>query len=261
MAQTVLGTNDFTEQPQQDSYQIGEGRTTTKEWHGPRDLYEVKWAEVEASKPDRMTGSKGTPAIINATYLPTDPPDDEEAIWELIPSPVDRPLSSHPAFNITPSQLGWTEKIDKAIREGRGHETDWDVVSGSQNLNDYRNLKAKGTDSYRMWSYTVRKTLVTSLAGVDKFEDRDAGFVVPWSQIGIPSTVKFSQPVWNKWDGTDLETLDINEWLISPATVRYERGKYSIVKEWYGAMKWYKILYNVFQGGGADTDTDGSNLG
>jgi len=260
MAQSVVGEFIFTEQPQQDTYQIGEGRTTTREWRGPRELYETKWAEVQSTSPDRMNGSAGTPGIITATYLPQDPPSNEDAIWELIPTPVDRPLASHPSFNISPSQIGWAEKIDKAISKGIASQTDWDAESGSVNLNDYRDLRIKGTDSYRAWSYIVRKSLTTSLAGIDKFEDQDAGLVVPWAGIGIPGTVKFAQPVYNKWDGTtpapDPEPID--EWLVSPATVRYERKRYTITKEWYGALQWYKVLYN---GGTADADQDGSNVG
>jgi len=257
MAQIVLGVDDFTEQPQTDTFQQGTGRTTTKAWKGPRSKYEVTWAQAEATKPDSMSGTKGTPAEITATYLPLESASDL-AVWELIPSPVDRPLASHPAFNITPSQLGWAEKIDKANREGRGSETDWDAESGSQNLNDYRNLVIKGTNAYRMWSYVVRSTITTSLASVDIFEDLDAGLVVDWSGIGIPSDVKFAQPVYNRWDGQNLEVKTIDQWLVSPATVRYERQRYTITKEWYGALKWYSVLYN---GGSATSGEDGSNVG
>jgi len=111
-----------------------------------------------------------------------------------------------------------------------------------------------------MWTYTVRKTITTSLSGIEKFEDKDAGLVIPWAEIGIPDSVKFSQPVFNKWDGVELEDPDgtlVNEWLVSAATVRYERRRYTITKEWYGAVRWYKILY---KGGTALSTEDGSNV-
>ena len=257
MAQTVLGLDDFSEQPQTDTFQQGTGRTTTKSWKGPRAKYEQTWSSAEATQPDSMSGTKGTPAEITATYLPLDTSSDQ-TVWELIPSPLNRPLASHPAFNISPSQIGWAEKINKANREGRASETDWDGESGSQNLNDYRNLVIKGTNAYRMWSYVVRSTLSTSLANVDVFSDLDAGLVVDWAGIGIPSTVKFSQPVYNRWDGNGNQQQLIEQWLVSPATIRYERQRYTITKEWYGALKWYSVLYN---GGSATSSEDGSNVG
>jgi len=45
---------------------------------------------------------------------------------------------------------------------------------------------------------------------------------------------------------------------VSPATVRYEKKRYTITKEWLGSLGWYTILYS---GGSAASDADGTNLG
>lgn len=257
MAQSIVGPEEFTEQPQRDQYRQGEGRTTIREWHGPRSVYEAKWAEIEATSPETMDGVKGTPAVITATYLPLDPATDN-AIWELLPQPVDRSIALHPSFNVSGAQQNYLEQIDKAITEGKGQDTDWDNISGLINLNDYRNLKAKGSDSYRIWAWVVRRTLTSSLANAEQANDTDGGNVVTWSAIPFPANIKFAQPVYNKWDGVSVEPISINQWLTTPETVRYEKKMYTITKEWIGALGWYSILYN---GGNAASDSDGSNLG
>lgn len=258
MAQTIVGTSDFTEQPQRDHYEPGTGKVTTKTWLGPRENYDAVFDLLQASDPDTLDGVKGTPAEIVATYGP-DESQVDIAIWELIPTPVDRPLATHPSFNTSGTQQEILEKIDKAVRAGVGQDTDWDTDYGLAGLNDYRNLLAKGTDSYRMWSYVVRRTYTSSLRETEQFDDTDAGLVVPWNSIPIPSTLKFAQPVYNRFDGVGaVVPVPIDQWLVSPATVRYERKKYTITKEWLGALGWYAILYS---GGNALSTADGSTLG
>ena len=260
MAQAVVGTNAFSEQPQTDTFEQGTGRTTVKIYRGPRELYEAKWTELEGTSPDSMSGKKGTPAEITATYLPVDSNVDT-AVWELIPTAVDRPLATHPSFNTGSTQQAQIEAIDKAVAQGNSQNTDWDAKFGVTGLNDYRNLRAKGTDSFRMWSYVVRRTLTTSLASIESANDQDAGQVVTWGGIGIPGSIKFSQPVYNKFDaGGDPEgtAIPIDQWLTTPETVRYERKMYTITKEWLGSLAWYSVLY---PGGSAASTTDGTNIG
>ena len=151
------------------------------------------------------------------------------------------------------------EQIDKTVAQGKSQKTDWDADYGLSGLNDYRNLKAKGTDAWRMWSYILRRTYSVAIADGDQFDDLDAGLVVSWASIGIPGTVKFGQPVYNKFDNNGpVSAVPIDQWLVNPATVRYERKRYTITKEWMGALNWYAILYS---GGNAASTADGTNLG
>ena len=88
--QTVVGPEVFTEQPQRDRYTPGDGLITTRRWLGPRSQYDAKLQELIATEPDTLDGEKGKPAELVATYLPQDAAIDQ-AIWELIPVPQDRP--------------------------------------------------------------------------------------------------------------------------------------------------------------------------
>ena len=257
MAQKILGNQEFLEQPQQDTFEQGVGKTTVRSWKGGRDKYDAAFTTILALSPDTMSGVKGTPAEITATFLPADQAMDN-AVWELIPTSVDRPLGTHPSFNTSGGLQEFLEDIDVAVAKGTGHDTDWDADSGYSGLNDYRNLKAKGTDSFRMWSFIVRRTISTSLAGLEQASDQDAGLVVDWSGIGIPVTVKFDQPYYNKWDGDTVTPIAIDQWLTSPETVRYEKKRYTVTKEWLGSLGWYSILYS---GGNALSTADGTNLG
>jgi len=254
MAQSYLGTG-WLEQPKKDKIEAGTGRTVVREWHGPRETYEDKLAEIVALQPDLLDGIRGTPGKITATFSPE--ASEDSAIWELLPTPMDRPLATHPTFN-TSDYSRWTEEIDAAIRKGDGHKRDWNTESSYPNADDYYNLKSKGTDKWRNWSWVIRKSLTTSQESFVQADQEFVGRVVGYNEIGIPSTVKWSQPRFERWNGTTLEPVYINEWLTQPPTVRYEKRKYTIVKEWLGAVKWYKILY---YGGTALTTEDGNNVG
>jgi hypothetical protein len=66
--------------------------------------------------------------------------------------------------------------------------------------------------------------------------------------------VKWQQPYYNRWDGSNSDPQRINEWMACPPTIRYRSKKYEITKEWIGAVKWFRIMY---EGGGAGTTEDG----
>jgi len=262
MAQDLVGANVFTEQPSQESWTPATGLTTVRRWVGPRALFDSKRDEIiDVLAPDSLTGAKGTPAELVATFLQPEyggVSAEDSSTWELIPTPVDRPIATHPAFNTSGTSEAIREKIDKAIAEGRAHETDWDTDWGVPGMNEYRDLKAKGTTSYRIWSYVVRRTYTIPRNSIEEFADTDAGKVVAWGDIPFNEGVKFAQPVYNKWDGSTVETTSIDQWLVNPATVRYEFKRYTVTKEWYGAIGWYSVLYD---GGNASSDSSGSNLG
>jgi len=249
----VLGVNAFTEQPERLRYQSGLGWVSTRSWKGPQALYNGFINEVMLEEPEDVTVTKGVPCTIEATYS-QDQPGEEEIIWELIPSAMDKTLGSHPTFNTSGTSYKVMEIIERDIRNGTAGEIDYDAEWGIPNMNIYAQLRLKGVDSYRVWTFTIRKTTATSSGSTVQAQQDDAQKVVSYAQIGLPGDVKWVQPSMVVWDGTTATKTDIDQWLATPPTVRYEKKRYSITKEWIGATQWYKALYS---GGKADADTDG----
>lgn len=259
MAVTVLGAQTFTEQPSEMNKERGHGWVLTRTWKGPQvETNNFLIGEVVPLDPEKIMVTKGQPTTIKAEFpddvnsgilagVSNDPLQEaeDEAIWELIPSALDKPLATHPAFaqsGVTPTVI---ELIEKAIRDGTACKTDWVAAFGVANMNDYRDLRVKGTDSWRAWSWTIRKTISVGEAVEVQAAQIDAQKIVAYNAIGIPATVKWAQPVLQLWDGVNvLPPQAIDEWMACPPQVRYNRKKYDIVKEWIGAWKWYKILYN-----------------
>jgi hypothetical protein len=260
MAQSVVGANTFTEQPKSKKKALGRGWVTVRTWHGPRAMAdEFISGSIIPIGPTSIDVTEGTPAVITATFpdaeaiLSSDPltEAEDEAIWELIPAPLDKILATHPAFQQSGQTPTAIESIEKALRDGTATETDWNTLFGLANMNDYRNLRVKGVDSWRTWGWTIRKSISVGDAVLVAAEEVDTQKIVTYNQIGIPDDVKWSQPKYKIWDGVKAaEPKLIDEWMACPPTIKYSRKKYDIVREWIGAVKWYKIMY---EGGTAET--------
>lgn len=270
---SVVGANTFTEQPKEKKYVAGEGWTTIRTWLGPRAQLDQFVVDVVAPKlPQNIDVSYGTPAIIKAEFagLPDDDGSldsgfpgssdavqeaEDNAVWELIPIQIDKPLATHPAFARSGQTPTVIEKIEKAIREGTATESDWDTDFGIANMNDYRNLRVKGTDSWRTWTWMIRKTIVIGRPVDLKAEEKNTQKIVQYGDIQVPDDVKWAQPEYRVWDGDVVtETKLIEEWMACPPVIRWTGKKYEVTREWLGAVAWYSILY---EGGGASSEDAG----
>jgi hypothetical protein len=251
---TVLGTKEFTAQPLKRSYVRGEGWTETQEWKGPPDKAEAKESELVALDPSEIDSVRGTPiATITVTNKPDDQDPETTAVWELIPSHLDKPLATHPAFAQSGVSAETIEEIEHAIMKGTAKKTNWNTESGLPFANDYRDLRLMGVESYRIFAYTIRKSFVISDKSAYQVKFTDVGKVIPYTAIGLP-TVNWDQPGYVKWDGSTASIVTIDQWLVYAPRVRYEKRKYSVEYEWLGAEKWYSALY---QGGSASADEHG----
>lgn len=273
MAQVVVGDSEFTEQPQEKRKQQGEGWVTIRTWKGPRASVDAFVNGTVANldpKPQSIDVVYGTPAVVRATIMDDDENSligggggdplteaEEEAVWELIPMQLDKALATHPAFveYNGAASVQVVELIEKALREGKAYETDWDDTWGTQNMNDYRNLRSKGVDSWRTWTWTIRKTLSIGKAVDLQAEEANTQKIVDYAEIGIPDDVKWAQPTYRKYDGVAAAPQLINEWMAMPPTIRWVNRKYEVSREWLGAVKWYQILYE----GGSALSTDAGN--
>ena len=264
---TVIGANIFTEQPLSRSYRRGIGWVTIRKWAGPNDetLIGAKEDDILLTAPESIRTQKGVVTFIEAEYpnvsggqaFEEDTENEQNAIWELIPQEIDKPLATHPVFQESGLSVEFIEKIEKAIKEGVATETDWNTESGLIQCNNYRNLRVRGVESYRIWSHIIRKSFSSSRESLLKAAEANTQKVVTYDQIGLPTTVKWSQPGIRVWDGAAVvEPVPhlLNEWLVGPPTIRYEGKKFTISKEWVGAEKWYAILY---EGGTALTTSNG----
>jgi len=252
----VVGANEFTEQPERRRYQSGQGWTRVRTWIGPKALADAKIAEIEVDQPDDINITKGVPCVIEASYAEETTTEDT-SIWELIPSAMDKALATHPAFNTNSTSGIVLGLIEKDMRQGISYNVDYDTGYSSLNYNEYRDLRLRGVDSYRVWTWTIRKTTTTGRTALLQVDEADQQKVISYAAIGIPDDVKWAQPKMRVWNGsTPQDPVNINEWLVAPPSVRYERKKYTITKEWIGAAKWYKYLY---EGGTADSNAYGFN--
>lgn len=268
-APSVVGSGNFVEQPQEKRKVQGAGWIVTRIWHGTAaGLDDFVTGTVIPLRPESIDVAYTHPAVVRASFpdgtegtdpLSSDPLSEaeDEATWELVPMTLDKPLATHPAFGEYNGAAGVKviELIEKAIREGTATETDWDAAWGTQNMNDYRNLRAKGTDSWRTWTWMIRKTIRVGRWVDISAEEAKTQRIVDYNEIGIPADVKWAQPKYVPWNGQAAENPQpIKEWMASPPTIRWTGKKYEISREWLGAVKWYAVLY---QGGSAASTAAG----
>ena len=256
----VLGANEFTEQPVDKQKLRSAGWKRVRSWLGPRALVDsFILTTIKPLNPAEIKIAEGTPTLVSALFgddpvLGSDPEQEaeDEAVWELIPSPLDKPLATHPAFGkYTGGALTtWAEEVEQiqaALRRGRALQQAWIM----DNSAEYAKLRARGVVSWRTWQWVVRKTISVGEEVDLQAEEVDTQKIVTYANIGIPATVKWAQPVFRKWDGVNAVEIPIAEWMAAPPSISYTKGKYDIVREWIGAVAWYAILY---EGGTAAAD-------
>lgn len=264
MTQTVLGATTFSEQPKRRNKVRGRGWVRVRTWMGPRaSVDEFITGTVNSLDPESIEVSEGTPAIITATF-----PDEEtgidalqqaedEAIWELLPYDLDKALAQHPSFAVSGTSPKAIETIEKAIRDGTASDRDFDAEFGLNNINNFRDIRIRGVDSFRTWGYIIRKTISVGRKVLVQVAQKETQKVVQYSEIGLPSDIKWLQPVYREWNGVGPAVeKPIAEWLAAPPSIRYTKKKYEIVKEWLGAVQWYATLY---EGGTAGANQPGNN--
>ena len=272
MSQTVVGLNGFSEQPKRRQKIRGSGWVTIRTWHGPRAKVDECISDtVTPLDPEDINVVEGTPAVIEATFVDdessqsasTDPfaLAEDEAVWELIWSPLEKALGTHGYFQPSSGNLvalGAQEAIQKAIRDGTAYSTDWNSIYSGQGFDhaqDFSNLLLKGTDTWRTWTPVIRKTMSVGRRINFNIDNPDAQKVIEYNAIGLPPDVKWAQPKMRLYvPQVGWGERAFNEWLTSPANITYRRKKHEIVWEWIGAVRWYACLY---EGGTALTSETG----
>jgi len=257
--EVVLGTNAFIKTRTERISATGEGRRIVETWQGPQALITTKedelWTRADIVS---VNSTNGVPAQIKAEFVESTQSViqiDLDTVWEHTPVALDKPLNTHPAFNTTSQAIMVQERIEEAIRKGVAADIDFDADFGVPNMNDFRNLRLKGVESYRLWSFVISKTIKSGREGLLKAEFENVQKVVKYVDIGLPTWVKWETPNVRLWNGTTAVTRPIAEWLVGPPTIRYEGKRYTLTQEWVGAEKWYAILY---EGGTGLTAEEGN---
>lgn len=256
-----LGATGFQETPSRRRYERSRGWVTIRSWEGPPSELNSFANYVVGLDPLDINTNGGVPSRVEASFADDDDDDDpvqqaeDTAIWELIPTEMDKPLGTHPAFSTTGACIDIIEQIEAAIKKGNATDTDWDQAE-AEFMNDYMNFRIKGVQSFRCWSYIIRKTISVGNEVELRAEEINTQKIIPYSEIGIPTDVKWAQPTLRWWNGraAEVKSLPIEYWLAAPPTIKYSRKKYDVVKYWTGAVKWYATLY---EGGTALSTADG----
>lgn len=275
MAQIVLGTNGFTEQPIRRKYVDGQGWTTVRTFQGPRDLGDAKAEElITTLEPSDLDIVYGTPAEISVTV--PDPGgqaqnlnDSEERaiVWNLRPVFVERALSSHGYFNESSSYAQTMQIIDDAIEHGEG-ESVRASIAAVQNMVDYLDLRLRGVEAFTTYTWMMVCSIVTRKTGDLKSSMTNVGKVVSYSEaVGSTPVNPNSTPIstsgihWERptirhycnWEeagvyGEGWQDIPVNDWLKQPPDVQESRQNgrrvITLTQEYHGAVSFSKVLYN-----------------
>jgi len=149
---------------------------------------------------------------------------------------------------MTPGKM---EQIDAAIRAGTSTNTDWGGGISGFFLNDYRNHKLRGIESWITFSYVIRKTITTTNATTLKLKFiQIPGTIITYNSIGVPSWAKFTQPkvhLFNADPGTPnvWSNIDLDQWMVKAPTQRWQKGKkaHELIQEYWGAVGYSSVLY------------------
>lgn len=254
--ETIVGRDDFTEQPKRRVWRQGEGWRTIRTWIGPQDLATGKESEVRILNPapDTITTTLGVPCVIEAEFgdaggqeIP-EIQDESDATWELIGSDLEKPIETHGYYNKSDSSPEKIEHINDAIRRGKARATNWDTEYPGMNAQSFADHKLRGIDSYVSFAYIIRKTIVTKYFTSLKIDSASAGKIIAYSAIGVPSKAKFSRPRIHRYNrnSSAWEDFDINEWMIKAPSVTWVRSRrvWTLAQEWWGAEFWSSALYD-----------------
>jgi hypothetical protein len=253
--ETVKGYNGFTITKQEKVFRVEAGWSLQKSYEGPQALADSFAADLITQGASQLNQSTGVPCVITAQFPLTpsgyneDQKARDEAIWELIPEPTEKLLASHPAFAAGSLYI---PEIDKAIATGDPAiykpTPDWDTLyaGGGGKLNEYRDLRIAGVDSYQSGVWRVRMAMTVSRLSLITANFSTTWQIVSWSSIGVPSSAKFTQPSLWAWNGSAFAATNINQWLDMGASVRWRKGirKWEVSQEWVGAVQASGTLYS-----------------
>lgn len=278
--ETIKGLDVFTEQPVQRTKELGRPWKTTRTFVGPQHLTEGEEDLLLLLNPLSIKTSKGIPATITietedsgGTAQIGEQIAISEVIWELDWERVEKDIRTHGWFIISGSTLTYLaimEEIDLAIKKGIAGFTDYDSKYGVTHMNDYKNCRLQGLDSYIMYSPVVRATVATRSSTPISAPGTSATKIVTWANVKLPIAgvtnspgnplttsgsggigyPKFERPkihyLPNSVGTPTYSDADVNEWMVAPAKAKYEpkSKRWSLVFEWYGAEKWTKCLYD-----------------
>lgn len=260
----VLGVNGFTEQPVRRVYKPGEPIRTIRTFEGPQALSDAKQDEILNSLPVlNLSNQKGVPCVIEVETDedPTGQDQDirvlAEVTWSCDWERDMKDIRGHGYFNESGVSTKYMELIDLAIKKGTASNTDWNTLSGLSHMNDYRECRLKGINSFIAWAPTLRATLVMGRFTKLKTDGIIAGQVIEWSAIKLPQPAAeaktpqsggITQPQIYDYvgGGGGWQPKNINQWLVCPVKRGYTRTprRYELTYEWLGATEWTKALYD-----------------
>ena len=238
---TLLGSPGLTEQPSEQEYVPGKGWETVREWQGSEaavDGYISQLLQfgyrlrrfrvegvtygVEARVPDAQDGA--APA--------SNPEDDQLHTWELVGNDLNKALFDHDNFIALAAA---DQQTLRDIRDGTIKHTDAAATALTGNAGKFRDLLAKGVQSFPVSQYVLRRTSIVNLTWSGEFVLTNVGKVyTSTTQLetteGVPADLKFVMPA--------------GKWLKRTPTVRQERdGRWQANNEWWHADDASDVLY------------------
>ena len=242
------GKEAANEQPTEVEWSKDGGTVTRRKWKGgPQAIFDL-FSEIRAAgEAERAKAVVGKTGMLEATYPSQeedgdDDNEDENATWELHPTEIQAPLSTH--FLFTPESLGGDAGEDIAIAIARIESelsnpdiniadvpyedmfSDKDVT----NADLYRDFRAKGIEKYTAFTCRVREVKVIS--GRSQVE-------AAMDNIGLID----DPPTPNQAAKFALDALGFEYVKTMPAVVQHGRFKLKITTEWWGIPNWDDTLY------------------
>lgn len=276
----VKGTSGFTEQPRRRRWVNGRGWVTVRTYEGALNDTNIDAlvATLQAADYEEIEVVRAWPTVITAQmpdpFSPSDGNTDGSSRseeWELASYALDKALATHGKFNSSAvSPLGLAA-VDADIRAGTAYSKTYSTLyaEGSEsNYDNYAKLRGMGVDTWRTFGFTLRvtKTYERTSNYVRDYQQaaENQGKVIAWDKIGVPDSAKIERP-WVRlyigaaesvpaaayrpgFSGTGWAELWVNEWLVSPPSVRFgKQGRAKtrqITQEWAGAVQWSSVLYD-----------------
>lgn len=255
-APTILGANAFTEQAKKRRFANGTGWVTVRTWKGPNtdslvrqqeDLIRTYGAvsiETDTSIPCTISGT--FPDAGGVTVGNQDQNSENNAVWELKKFEVDKKLASHPKWNTgDAAALKIAARLISEIDEAIRHRS-CDPAMYSPPYCDYATLRILGTESYERYTYILTKSYSLAYATATKLDFANTMKCVTYQQIGVPQTVKWTEPMFIDFIGGSDFTLMPLQWLELPQdeTWNQQTKKTDVIRTWKGAVSFSATLYN-----------------
>lgn len=252
-APTVLGQNEFIEQPKEREWSPQNGWMTVRTFKGPNNnsLVRAKENSLILEGALSLRTSTSVPAVITGKFPDTggltaddDQEAEDKAIWRLRRLEVDKKLSSHPKWNNGDSSTRQVQAkmicaIDKSIKDGI-----CDPSTLAVPYCDYATLRIQGVETYSRYTYIITKSYSLAKASSKQLSFPGTMMVVNYGSIGVPSSCKWTEPQYEEWDGSSYSATPL-KWLEIPPDIDFNeyRKKYDIVCQWIGAAEFSGTLY------------------